>query len=140
MMSRNSLAKNIPAQWSSGVFSNRPPQPALPWSWSRLGRWFRLPLLLVLLTTPAAPQKRPVKPPPKRPAARPAAKSTDLASLVRDWREAPTPARRDLVESYATTHSKDNAGPLARLALAVGDSEQKNYPAAIANLKAAHAI
>jgi soluble lytic murein transglycosylase len=54
---------------------------------------------------------------------------------VRDWREAPIPARRALVESYAVTHAKDNFGTLARLALGVGEVEQKNYTAAVADLK-----
>jgi soluble lytic murein transglycosylase len=54
---------------------------------------------------------------------------------VRDWREAPTAARRALVESYAVTHAKENSGTLARLALGVGEVEQKNYALAISDLK-----
>ncbi|MBZ5625436.1 MAG: transglycosylase SLT domain-containing protein [Acidobacteriia bacterium] len=92
--------------------------------------------LAVLSTSLAAvPAKRPAKPPAKRPAVRPASKPGNLASLVRDWRETPTPARQALVESYAVAHSKDNTGALARLALGVGEYEQKNYADAVANLK-----
>jgi soluble lytic murein transglycosylase len=39
------------------------------------------------------------------------------------------------VESYAVAHAKDNSATLARLALGVGDIEQKNYAAAVADLK-----
>jgi len=59
---------------------------------------------------------------------------TDLASLVRVWRESPTPARRAAVESYAAAHSKDTNGGLAQLALGVVAYEHKDYPAAIAAL------
>src|SRR3954452_4079573 len=58
-----------------------------------------------------------------------------LAALVRSWRESPTPARRAAIASYIDTHPKDAA--LANLALGVGAYEQKNWPAAIAALKAA---
>ena len=59
----------------------------------------------------------------------------DLASRVRAWREAPTPARRAAVESYAAAHSKDISGALAQLALGVVAYEHKDYPAAIAALR-----
>jgi len=59
----------------------------------------------------------------------------DLASLVRAWRESPTPARRAAVQSYATAHSKDTSGGLAQLALGVVAYEHKDYPAAIAALR-----
>jgi soluble lytic murein transglycosylase len=59
---------------------------------------------------------------------------TDLASLVRVWRESPTPARRAAVASYAAAHSKDTNGALAQLALGVVAYEHKDYPAAIAAL------
>lgn len=132
MTIRNCLAKNIPAQWCRKMLG---------------GRWFLLLIDSLLLLSfaiapiPAAAQskKRPAKPAAKQPAKRlpprPAAKPGDLASLVRDWREAPTPARHDLVEAYAVAHSKDNTGSLARLALGVGEYEQKNYSAAIADLQ-----
>ena len=68
------------------------------------------------------------KPAPKRAPA-------DLASLVRAWRESPTPARRAAVESYAAAHSKDTNGALAQLALGVVAYEHKDYPAAVAALK-----
>ncbi len=68
------------------------------------------------------------KPAPKRAPA-------DLASLVRAWRESPTPARRATVESYAAAHSKETNGGLAQLALGVVAYEHKDYPAAIAALR-----
>jgi soluble lytic murein transglycosylase len=55
--------------------------------------------------------------------------------LVRAWRDSPTPARRAAVENYATAHSKDTSGALARLALGVVAYEHKEYPAAIAALR-----
>ena len=59
----------------------------------------------------------------------------DLASLVRAYRQAPTPARQAAIQSYAVTHSKEDA--LAALALGVAAYEQKDFPSAIANLKRA---
>ncbi len=87
------------------------------------------------LSALAAATTPPAKTPAKRPAVRAPSKTGDLASLVRDWREAPTPARRALVESFAVAHAKENSGALARLALGVGEVEQKNFAAAIADLK-----
>lgn len=58
-----------------------------------------------------------------------------LAAVVRPYREQPSPAKRAAVEAYATGHSGETSGTLARLALGVVDYEQKNYPAAIAELK-----
>ncbi len=57
----------------------------------------------------------------------------DLASVVRAYRQAPTPARKAAVQSYAVTHPKETAA--ANLALGVAAFEQKDYAAAIANLK-----
>jgi soluble lytic murein transglycosylase len=77
----------------------------------------------------AAPAPAPArKPAPKR-------APTDLASLVRVWRDSPTPARRAAVESYAAAHSKDTNGALAQLALGVVAYEHKDYRAAIAALR-----
>jgi len=59
----------------------------------------------------------------------------DLASLVRAYRDSPTPARRAAVQSYAAAHSKDTSGALAQLALGVVAYEHKDYPAAIAALR-----
>jgi soluble lytic murein transglycosylase len=59
----------------------------------------------------------------------------DLASLVSDWRQAPTPARQAAVESYAKAHAREVNGALAHLALGVGLYEQQDYPGAIAALK-----
>ena len=64
-----------------------------------------------------------------------AVRPTDLASLVRAYRDSPTPARRTSVESYAAAHSKDANGSLAQLALGVVAYERKDYPAAIAALR-----
>jgi soluble lytic murein transglycosylase len=64
-----------------------------------------------------------------------AAPPTDLASLVRAWRDSPTPARRAAVQSYAAAHSKDTNGALAQLALGVVAYQHKDYPAAIAALR-----
>src|SRR5579871_1256684 len=80
-------------------------------------RWFSL----VALAAAAAPA---VTPPP-----------SGLASLVRAYREMPTPAKRAAVEAYATAHARETSGILARLALGVADYEQKNFASAIANLK-----
>jgi soluble lytic murein transglycosylase len=64
-----------------------------------------------------------------------AAPPADLASLVRAWRDSPTPARRAAVESYAAAHSNRPNGALAQLALGVVAYEHKDYPAAIAALR-----
>src|SRR5215472_12496393 len=79
-------------------------------------RWFSLVALAA-----AAPA---VTPPP-----------SGLGSLVRAYRETPSAARRAAVEAYAAAHARETSGSLARLALGVGDYEQKNYAAAIAELK-----
>jgi len=64
-----------------------------------------------------------------------AAPPADLASLVRAYRDFPTPARRAAVQSYASAHSKETNGALAQLALGVVAYEHKDYPAAIAALR-----
>jgi soluble lytic murein transglycosylase len=69
----------------------------------------------------------------RSPAAAPA--SGKLASLVRAWRDAPTPARRTAVAAYASAHSREASGALAYLALGVGGYEQKDFGAASAALK-----
>jgi len=71
--------------------------------------------------------------PAKRAATRPV--GSDLASLVRAYRESPTPARRASVERYASAHAKDNTGALARLALGIAAYEQKNFGGAVTELK-----
>ncbi|HKE25135.1 MAG TPA: transglycosylase SLT domain-containing protein [Bryobacteraceae bacterium] len=60
-----------------------------------------------------------------------------LANLVRPYRQAPTPARRAAIESYAAAHPKEAAQ--ARLALGITAYEQKDYASAIANLRQASA-
>jgi len=64
-----------------------------------------------------------------------AAPATDLATLVRAYRESPTLARRAALQSYAAAHSKDTNGGLAQLALGVAAYEHRDYPAAIAALR-----
>lgn len=56
-----------------------------------------------------------------------------LESLVRSYRQAPIPARRDAVVSYAAAHPKE--APLANLALGVVAYETKDYSDAIASLR-----
>jgi soluble lytic murein transglycosylase len=58
-----------------------------------------------------------------------------LAGLVRAYRQAPSPARRAAIESYAAAHPKE--APQARLALGVVAYERKDYAAAIAHLRQA---
>src|SRR5471030_358543 len=64
------------------------------------------------------------------------APAADLTGLARAYRESPTPAHRDALESYAAAHAVDNTGSLARLALGIATYEQKDYSAAIAALEA----
>lgn len=61
----------------------------------------------------------------------------DLASMVKVYRDRPTVARRSQIEHFAVVHTKDQKGALARLALGITAIEQKDYPRAITNLKAA---
>jgi len=91
------------------------------------GRWFRLLLVLGCAGAMHAQSHAPASTPHPHP-------SGDLSSLVRSWRESPTPARRAAIESYANLHPKDEHGALARLALGVGSFEQKDYTAAVASL------
>jgi soluble lytic murein transglycosylase len=58
----------------------------------------------------------------------------ELATLARNYREMPAPARRTALESYAKTHSEETNGALARLALGVTAYEQRDYAAALENL------
>ncbi len=91
------------------------------------GPWFSLiwGAVLAAVAIAAAAPARPAKP----------AAPSNLAALVRACRQAPSPARRAAVAAYAATHAKDSTGSLARLALGVAAYEQKDYPAAIAELK-----
>src|ERR1022692_1801931 len=59
--------------------------------------------------------------------------SGSLAILVRAYRESPSPARRGAVVAYIAGHPNDAA--LAHLALGIAEYEEKNYAAAIAQLK-----
>jgi soluble lytic murein transglycosylase len=65
------------------------------------------------------------------------AAGSSLPALVKAYREKPTAVRRAAIEHFATQHSKDQDGALARLALGVTSFEQQNYDGAIRNLKAA---
>ena len=62
---------------------------------------------------------------------------SSLPALVKTYRDKPTVARRAQIERFATQHSKDQDGALARLALGVAGLEQQDYDRAIRNLKAA---
>jgi len=59
------------------------------------------------------------------------------ASLVRAYRQAPTPAHRTAVEAYAHAHTQEISGSLALLGLGVAEYEQRDYASAIAVLKRA---
>ena len=56
-----------------------------------------------------------------------------LAILVRAYRESPSTARRGAVVAYLAGHPKD--APLGKLALGIAAYEQKDYAAAIGDLK-----
>jgi soluble lytic murein transglycosylase len=77
-------------------------------------RWFKQTTLLLLTLTPALA-------------------ATDLASLVQAYRQAPTPAKKAAIQSYAVTHPKEAAA--ARLALGVAAYEQQDYASAIPDLR-----
>src|SRR5213596_1346063 len=66
-------------------------------------------------------------------AAAPAVAPRNLASLVRDYRESPSPVHRNAISTYAAAHPKEAA--LANFALGIALYEQKNYAAAIAALQ-----
>src|SRR5690349_7845766 len=66
----------------------------------------------------------------------PAWAAGDLASLVQAYRTAQTPAKKAAIQSYAVTHPKE--APAARLALGIAAFEQKDYAAAIADLRRAN--
>ncbi len=63
--------------------------------------------------------------------------TSNLAPLVRGYRESSTPAGRAAIESYARAHSKESSGALAQFALGVALFENKDYAAAAQEL--AHA-
>jgi soluble lytic murein transglycosylase len=80
----------------------------------------------LLAATPAAPSR-------KAPASAHGAET--LAAIARAYRESPSPARRTLVELYAKAHTKDPAGTLARLVLGIVAYEQRDYAAALEELR-----
>src|SRR5438067_2474422 len=61
------------------------------------------------------------------------AAATPLASLVRVYRESPTPARRTAIAAYVAAHPSEAS--LANLALGISAYEQHNYQAAVALLQ-----
>jgi soluble lytic murein transglycosylase len=65
----------------------------------------------------------------------PAFAAPTLADLVHAYRQTPTPAKRAAVETYAASHPAQAAD--ARLALGVAAYDQKDYAAAIADLRQA---
>jgi soluble lytic murein transglycosylase len=108
--------------------------------------WFSLCGLCLLAgaasLSPAAPQTKSSKKAASKKKGAPAApaKATPspigpatLANLVRTMRQTPSPAHRAAVVAYANAHSKEAA--LAHLALGVAALEQRDYPAAIADLE-----
>src|SRR5438270_12384861 len=56
-----------------------------------------------------------------------------LATVLRAWRDSPTPVHRSAVASYVAAHPKD--ADLADLALGISAYEQRNYASAIQLLK-----
>ena len=135
------LAKTIPALWSDGRV------------WPRLcgtrtgscrhqvtvhALCAALVLALACAGSAATPQKK--KKTARRPAAsrssrsrpKPSSAANTLESLVRAWRDSPSPARRAAVESWAAAHTRGNTGVLAQLALGIGSYEQKDYARAVA--------
>src|ERR1035437_9140451 len=84
--------------------------------------WFSL-LVWAALPAPADP--------PARPASITA--PSGLASLVRSYREHPTPTRLATVETWAATHPKE--APLPRLGLGIAAYEQRDFATAEATLK-----
>jgi soluble lytic murein transglycosylase len=97
-------------------------------------RWYRLLVVACLLVLALVPSRSaPLSQPASQRA--PVSRSANLASLVRTYRESPSPARLAAVQTYASAHAKDSSGALARLALGVAAYEQKDYPSAITNLQ-----
>ena len=82
-------------------------------------------------------------PPARKTASKAAPKTTSKAgvnvlvppaSLVRAYREAPTPAHRGALEAYARAHAQESSGALAFLGLGVAAYEQRDYAGSIAAL------
>jgi soluble lytic murein transglycosylase len=106
MMTRIYSAKIIPARWRSARRG-----------WL-LGPAAAMIAALPLWGTPAAVTVQP-----------------ELPTLAKNYREAPSPARRAALESYAQSHAGETNGALAHLALGVVAYEQKDYPATLENLR-----
>ena len=66
-----------------------------------------------------------------------AATAPGLEALSSAYRSSPTTARKAQLRRYASAHAKDMNGALALLALGTVALDQKEYPAAIADLSAA---
>ena len=105
-MIRQYLAKIIPALWCSGLAA--------------------LFTLAFSAGPPAGSQAQ---------AAKSATGPANLAALVRTYREAPTPAKRAAVESYAAAHEKETSGALAELGLGISAYQQQDYADAIRILR-----
>ncbi len=60
-----------------------------------------------------------------------------LTPLARQYRESPTPARREALLKFAAGHPQDKDGALALLCLGVTAEERGDHPAALGHLKAA---
>src|SRR5262252_9166403 len=94
-------------------------------------RWFERALLAVLVLLCAslgtAQRSSPAKRAPARRAPSRPASSADLAAMVREYRESPSPARLATIQTFAVSHAKDTSGTLAQLALGIAAFEQKDY-------------
>jgi len=58
-----------------------------------------------------------------------------LAAIARAYRESPAPARRTGLEAYAKAHAAETSGALARLVLGIVAYEQRDYGAAMDDLR-----
>jgi soluble lytic murein transglycosylase len=107
MMTRIYSAKIIPALWHSA------------WRVRQIGRVAAM-VAFPLWSTPPAPM---------------VTVRAELATLAKNYREAPSSARRTALESYAQSHAGETNSALAHLALGVVAYEQRDYTAALENLR-----
>jgi soluble lytic murein transglycosylase len=80
----------------------------------------------LLAASPAGSLRRPPAPPRG---------AETLAVVARAYRESPGPARRAAVEAYAKVHARETEGALARLVLGIVAYEQRDYAAALEDLR-----
>ena len=105
------------------------------WAKNIRGQWHRvagrrlaalLAAVPLLAATPTAPARKQ--------AAAPRGMET-LAAIARAYRESPSPARRAAVEAYSRANAKDTTGALARLVLGIVAYEQRDFAAALEQLR-----